>query len=179
MKFKLLLAAVLVTTFSLAGCATQPSTTTKDAKTGSNATKDGEPKAKKTTEAPVKNPKFGETVTYPNGLQITVKKPVKFKPSEYAFLEESKAYMSFNVVVLNNTGKNFDTSMMYYTLQSGDEEASEVFDSDKGYEGTPSTKLLDGRQAKFKIGFGVNTPEDLVLEMQPGDFESESTIYTN
>lgn len=40
------------------------------------------------------------------------------------------------------------------------------------------TKLLDGREAKFKIGFAVSDPKDLVLEASP-DFMSEPVIFTN
>lgn len=181
MKIKMAFVAALVSLpLTLAGCASEPSSVT-DKKTGSNASKDDGAEAKK-SDAPkkVENPNFGQTVEYPNGLSLTVGKPKPFKPSEYAAAEPAKAYIQFEVIVVNNTGKNVDASLIYYTMQSDDEEASEVFDSESNIEGAPSTKLLDTRQAKFSIAFGVNNPDDLVMEIQPfDDFETDSTIYVN
>jgi hypothetical protein len=176
MKIKSILATAALSTLLLTGCG-EESTVTEDPSVGSNAKEtEAEPEPEKTTEAPKENPKFGETVTYENGLQITVSKPKEFKPTDTAAVTEDAAkFLSFDVLVVNNTGKNFDPSMIYMSLQSGDTEGEEVFDSEGGYEGTPSTKLLDGRQAKYKVGFGVADPNDL----NTGDFEQEATLYTN
>ena len=174
-----MIVALTLSGMFLSGCGGE-SKVTDEPKTGSNAsTEDAdEPVTEETSEAPQENPKFGETVTYESGLQVTVSKPKPTRITEYAAMTKKwKAYQAFDVVVLNDSGKNFDVSAMYFTMQSNDEEAEQIFD--EGFDGPPSTTLLDGRQSKFRIGFGVNNPNDMVLELELGDFESEPTIYTN
>ena len=63
-------------------------------------------------------------------------------------------------------------------VQSGNTEADQVFDSENDVGGGPSTKLLNGREAKFKIAFTVANPKDLVMEVRPS-FEHESVLFTN
>jgi hypothetical protein len=41
---------------------------------------------------------------------------------------------------------------MYIILESANAEAEQAFDSAKGLNGAPSTKVLNGREAKFKVG---------------------------
>lgn len=120
---------------------------------------------------------FGQTAEWDGGLKLRISKPKPFEPSEWAAgLVKGADYVTFNVTIINDTGKTFDPSMFTATVQSGNTEASEVFD--EGLEGAPMTKLLDGREAKFKIGFAVADAKDLVLEASP-DFMSEPVIFTN
>ncbi len=51
-----------------------------------------------------------------------------------------------------------------------------MFDSDRGLNGSPSTKLLNGRESTFRLGYNVAAPQDLVLELTPG-FEYDSVIF--
>jgi hypothetical protein len=48
----------------------------------------------------------------------------------------------------------YEPALFTVSLQSGDTEAEQAFDTAKGLEGGPTTKALDGRQAKFDVGFG-------------------------
>jgi hypothetical protein len=123
--------------------------------------------------------KFGQSATFDDGLVITVSKPKVFKPSEYAAFDKAKAYVKFTITVVNKTGKSFDPNGVYATVQSSNEEASSVFDSEKNIGGAPSTKLLKNREAKWVIGFGVQNPKDLVMEINPGAFEYDDVLYTN
>lgn len=120
---------------------------------------------------------FGGTKTYTDGLSITVSAPVRFKPSsESAIMEPAKAYVKFTVTLVNGTGKMFDPSMVSATVQSANIEGSNVFDSNVG--GSPSTKLLKGREVKYVVAFGVDDPKDIVMEITPG-FDYESAMFTN
>lgn len=123
--------------------------------------------------APVK---LGETFKYTDGLAITISKPQPYKPSPYAAVKKSPYYRLFIVTIVNGTGKRYDTSQFSTTLQSANEEADESFDSEKGLEGAPSTTLLPGREARFKIGYGMTSATDLVLEANPG-FAYENAIF--
>lgn len=120
---------------------------------------------------------FGETATFQDGLSVTVSAPKAFKPSEWAAGGKAKHNVYVTVTIVNKTGKPYDPSLFYATMQSANVEAETVFDTDNGLEGSPDTKVLNGREAKFKIGFNVTDPKDLVLEVAPG-FDYNSVLYT-
>lgn len=119
---------------------------------------------------------FGQAYKYDDGLQIIISAPKPYKPSRWAAFKKSKGYLVMTVTVLNGTSAKFEPAMFSMTAQSGDEEGDQVFDSGNGLKGAPSTKLLKGRQAKWKVAFGVKNPKDLVLEVTP-DFEHDSVIF--
>ena len=84
-----------------------------------------------------------------------------------------------SIVLTNGTDENFDPSSFSVNLQSGTTEGSQVYDSEQLGE-SPSTTLLPGRSATFKVAFGVTDPEDLVMEVSPTfGFDYESAIFTN
>lgn len=114
---------------------------------------------------------LGETFTYSDGLQITVSKPNTVQTS-YG------PAVSFDVTIVNGTDGRYDPSMDFFYAQVGNAEAEEVFDTENGYEGTPMTTLLPGREAIYKVAFEGTDTENLVLEFVPGDFDRGSLIYT-
>ena len=57
---------------------------------------------------------------------------------------------------------------------AGNSKAEPIYDTD--LEGTPTTKLLKGRESQFLIGYGVADTKDVVLQVQPG-FEYESMLF--
>lgn len=77
---------------------------------------------------------------------------------------------------MNATGAPWDPALFQASLQSANEEGSKIYDSELPED--PRTKLLNGREAKFTIAFGVKDPADLVLEVTP-DFEHESVLYAS
>jgi hypothetical protein len=108
---------------------------------------------------------FGKSYTWHDGVSVTVGRPTNFKPSAYAVVEKSKRYLKFTVTVVNKSNKPIDLGLTYISVQSGNEEAREVFDSMSGLRGPPDTKVLRGRQSEFDAGFGVANPNDLMLEI--------------
>ena len=120
---------------------------------------------------------FGETWEYTDGVAVTVSAPRPFEPSDTAFAEEAEAYVVFDVTIVNGSEEPYEP-LVITSVQSGDTEAQEVFDSGNGLEGTPSTTVLPGREVTFQIGYGVEDPEDLVLEIMLG-FEYEPAIYVS
>jgi hypothetical protein len=122
---------------------------------------------------------FGQSYTWDDGVSVTVGKPKRFKPSEYAYAEKAKGYLKFTVTVVNKSDKPLDLGLTYITVQSSNKEAEQVFDSENGLESTPDTKLLKGRESEFDVGFGVADPKDVVMELAlQDDFERPSLIYT-
>ena len=109
---------------------------------------------------------------------MLVARPVRFQPSEYASAEKAPAYLSFKITIINGTSKRYDPVMFRVSVQSDDTEADQVFDMENSLGGPPSTKILPNRQSSFKVGFGVQNPKDLIVQVTPG-FEYDDAIFTN
>lgn len=122
--------------------------------------------------------KFGQAYSYDDGLSITVSAPTKFQPSEYAADDNKfKEYVKFEVRVVNKTGKTWDPGLFTSTVQSSNQEGDEVFDSERGLEGSPETKLLNGREVTFTVGYGVADPSDIVMEVSPDMLDHDSVMF--
>jgi hypothetical protein len=175
-----LAALALVAAMATAGCSSTSGKADSEPPSGSNADKSSaaaSPSAKASKNA---NPKFGEAFTWKDGLSVKVSKPRPFKPSEYAAGSDKGQAIRFTFTVINKTDKPYDPSLFSATLQSGNAEAEEIFDNENGLEGSPSTKVLAGREAKFDLGFSVKNPKDLVLELSPdAGIQYESAIFTS
>ena len=179
--------AAFLLALALAGCATTegevddapPSGANSDEQVPATNDESEEEPEEAESEAPV-NPSFGQAYTWDNGLTVTVSKPKQYQPGQYAAGAEGKGTpMRFTVTVVNNTGDNYEVVGDYVTVQSGNEEASQIFDSEKGLEGQPSTKLIDGREAKYDIAFMVKNPNDIVMEYQPSNYELASALFVS
>jgi len=169
---KLLMLLLLI--FALGACGESGSVSEESPK-GSNA-QNGDSKTAK--EKPEPMPKFGQTFTWDNGLSVTISKPKPYQPTELASFDKAPAYLAWDVTLVNKTGKTYDPSMFSTTAQSGDVEAGGIYDEPK-LRPTPSTPLLDGRQARFQMGYSVQNPRDVVMQVDSGDFELKPVIYTN
>ena len=123
---------------------------------------------------------FGDTLSYDNGLEVTVSAPQPYTPSESAYVDgpAPAAFVAFDVTVVNGTGEDYDPIELFLTLQSGSTEEAQVFDTANGLDGTPYQTLLPGRSVAFTVGFGASDPADLVMEVTPG-FDYEPVVYTS
>jgi hypothetical protein len=114
--------------------------------------------------------------TWEDGLEVVVSAPIAFTPSSWAAGTGKGTALKFKITLTNKTGKTFDAAMFMASAQSGTEEANEIFDGDNGLNGSPSTKLLDGRTATFYVGFTVADKSDVVLQVQPG-FSYDAAMF--
>jgi hypothetical protein len=122
---------------------------------------------------------FGRSYTWDDGVSLTVGRPKKFEPSEYAVVEDAKHYLRFSVTVVNKSDKPIELGLTYISVQSSNEAADEVFDSGSGLRGPPDTKVPKGRESGFDVGFGVTDPKDVVLEIALHDnFVRPSLLYS-
>lgn len=177
--------ALAAAALALAGCSSQSATApTDESPRGTNtpAASSAEPTETASSAAPEEDDgtaRFGQTYTYENGLAVTVGKPKAFKPSQGAAGAESgDPAVKFTVRLVNNTGKKYDPVLFTATVQSGNTEGSQVYDSGKGIEGTPSTSLLNGREVEFPMVFAVADPKDIVMDVSPG-FDYEAVIFAS
>ena len=162
----------------LAGCGGTTGTVATSAAAGSNAdtTASSQPTDAASTPADSGTLAFGQTYKWDDGLQVTITKPATYKPSKWAVTSgKEKNNLVVTVTLVNGTGAKFDPSMFHLSAQSGDADAEGVYDSGKGVGSSPETKLLPGRQAKWKAAFNVKNPKDLVLEVAR-DFDPDSVI---
>lgn len=190
-KSTLTTAVGLAAALTLTGCSLSESTSTDDTPSGSNAQTSesaseqgdgsenaGDDTSEDSGDKSDETHEFGTTATYDDGLSVTVSKPSDYTPGEFSFGSEGFPHsVKFDVKLVNKTGKPFDPVLVYLSMQSGNTEAEQIFDSENGLDGPPTTTILDGRESTFPVAFGVKDPKDLVLEVNPGDFEKGSTIY--
>lgn len=170
---KYLVAMAITAALSLSACESTTGTATDEPVRGSNASekKEVEP------ETPA-IPTFGQQVET-GDLAITVSEPQEFQPTRWAAGGEKSDYsIRFTVTVLNNGTTPYEPVELFTTLQSGNEESEEIFDTDSGLEGSPMTPVLPGREVTFDIGYGVNNMKDLVLNVSPS-FTTESVLFTS
>lgn len=181
--------AIALTIPLLVGCAEVTDDTSP--KTGSNASVTPETEAAQTDEEATDEAAddeaadagsdtlaFGETATFEDGISVTVGKPQKFQPTEWASFDKAPSYVKFKVTIVNGTDAAYDASGAFVTVQSGDLEAGEVFDTERGLDGSPMTKVLPGRQSSYWVGFGVQTPKDIVMDFQV-DWDHDAAVFTN
>ncbi len=163
----------------LSGCATTSGTASSQsaptsvpsAPSDAQSTPDSSPSTSDTT-------KFGSSYKWADGLSVSVSKPTLFKPSDYSVgATKGQAALQFVFTVTNGTGSNYDPTLFSATASSGGAEASEIYDSAKGMEGSPNTKVLQGKKVSFKVAFSVADPKDVTMEVSPG-FEYDSGIFT-
>jgi hypothetical protein len=119
---------------------------------------------------------FGRSHKWHDGVTVTVGKPQKFKPSEFAVVQKSKRYVKFPVTVVNKSHKSIDLGLTYISVQSANKEADHVFDSLIGLKGPPDKKVLKGRKLEFHVGFAVADPKDIVMELALHDDSDRSSL---
>ena len=120
--------------------------------------------------------KLGSSFTYSDGLQLTLSKPTQFTPSEWA-APSSDPGLIFTVTMMNGTGAKFDPTLSSITAQIGNEEAEQIFDSENGLDGGPSTSILPGREVTYKAAFVGTDTKNLVVEIAP-DWDHGALTFT-
>ncbi len=131
-----------------------------------------------TTTPTPENPVFGQTYEWEDGLAVSVSPPTPFTPSDTAAFDPAPTFVSFEIKIVNGTSEIFDPLLFSTTMQSGNTEASQVFDSEQGVGGSPSTPVLPGREVVFRQAYGVNDPADLVMQVSPS-FDHDPAIFTS
>lgn len=144
----------------------------------SNASDADEPTTSTSAQPASDQAAFGETYKWTNGLEVTVSVPTPITPSATASVDPSAAYLGYTVTIINNTGSTYDPELFTSSVQSGDKEGDQVFDSANGYGGAPSTAILNGRQSTFTIGLGVSNPDDVVMQVRPS-FDYKPAFFTS
>lgn len=166
----------------LTGCASTTGAADDTPAAGSNRPSESSTPEEELVEDPTEAPEapsgplaFGETFTYEDGLGVTVGPPTPIERGEYfAGGGDFTATVGFDITIVNGTTANFEPGLFFASVQSANVEGAEVYD--ENLVGAPSTVLLPGREATFRLGFGVADPADIVMEANV-DFTHKPAIY--
>lgn len=120
---------------------------------------------------------FGETIVWESGLEGSVSAPRDTKISQY-HREAGMHAIELTVKLTNGSQEPVDMTMVMVSAMFNGAPADEVFDSANGYGGSPSTSVLPGKSATYKVALQVaNGPGELQVELTPG-FGTETAFFT-
>lgn len=129
------------------------------------------------TAAPQSNYAFGDTVTYKDGLAITVSAPTPYTPSSTAAGVDQAANVQFTITVKNGTTKNYDPAL-FPTVSSNGVEGSNISDIENKVGFPPSTAVPAGGSISYVAAFSVADPSKLVFDINPG-FAYDEAVFQN
>lgn len=117
-------------------------------------------------------------VAYEDGVEVTLSGYKRGTSSAWA-APENTAYVSFTVKIVNKSKSTVDLGTGFVMCYYGDEstQAEQIFDSERGLEGTPSMRLRAGRTASAKVACEMPKGEEyLQIELAPS-MESAVAIF--
>lgn len=120
---------------------------------------------------------FGDHFEWEDGIQIHVTEPTPYTPTRYASTGKQPENVLFTIRIVNGSEKKYSPLDLTYSMQSGNREAEEIYDSPKVPGGTPDTTLLPGREVQFESAWNLTDPGDLVFEVAPS-FDHEPMYFT-
>lgn len=122
---------------------------------------------------------FGETVTYEDGVSVSVSEPADYVAGELASGPVAgQPTLAFKIVVTNGSEEPFDPSLVLATLASGGAESAGVFDTENEVGFPPMTKVLPGQTVEWIQAWSVVDAASLTLELNVG-FTHDAAIFTN
>lgn len=165
---------------SITGCATESGTVTKNDGTQSEAAVETVTETEQSAEPESSNPHFGDTYTWPDGLEVTISQPVEYTPSEYAVgAVEGETALAYDVTITNGTKEDVESLGINFTVASGGQEGTAIFDTDGGVE-MPTSTILPGKSLTWKIAYSVADPTDVQISVDNlTDFSSPKVHFTS
>lgn len=125
---------------------------------------------------------FGQRITWPDGVAVTVSQPKAYRPSSSAATSQSAArYVSMTVTLTNGSDKNVEATGTALAVTANGTPADEVFDSVKGIGGSPTSTVLPGKSITYTVAFGVPTKEqtELQVDVRPSfGFGYQPAVFT-
>ncbi|MCX3060149.1 DUF4352 domain-containing protein [Streptomyces beihaiensis] len=115
--------------------------------------------------------KWGQAHRYKDGLTVTVDKPRKFEPTQFAVGHTvGNQAVKWRITVKNGTKKTFDATLVMVNVKAGKDgdQAEQVFDDPINgmYEGT----VTPGRSVSAEFAFDIPKGHlgQVDVEVQPG-----------
>jgi hypothetical protein len=136
-------------------------------------------------EAPVaRDLAFGETMTWDDGVALTVAAPEPYTPSDFAVGATQANNVVFTLTIINNSTEDLQP-LPLPTLSSGGQEVSQIFDigsdvfapgDDVGFP--PADTIEPGGSVSWRAAWSLDDPSSLTLEVSPS-FLYPSATFTN
>jgi hypothetical protein len=134
--------------------------------------------------APVGNLAFGDTMTWDDGVALTVSAPEPYTPSPIAVGSTLANNVVFTMTITNNSTENLQP-VPFPTLTSGGQEASQIFDLGADLEGDaddvgipPTAIVPPGGSLSWRVAWSVADPASLTMEASPS-FAYANATFTN
>ncbi|TYL54003.1 DUF2510 domain-containing protein [Agromyces mariniharenae] len=133
---------------------------------------------------PVENLAFGDTMTWDDGVALTVSAPEPYTPSPFAVGSTLADNVVFTMTITNNSTENLQP-VPFPTLTSADQEASQIFDVGEDLEGNgddvgipPTAIVPPGGSVSWRVAWSVADPASLTMEASPS-FAYANATFTN
>ncbi|MGD8193944.1 hypothetical protein ACEXQB_005545 [Herbiconiux sp. P18] len=110
---------------------------------------------------------YGQTVTYDDGLQISVSEPQSFSPSPAASGADQAANVAVTVTVYNGRDVAFDP-VTFTSVVSAGVNGSPIVDSNNGMTGLPPTTSIGvGETFTYVEAYSVADADDVAYVVTP------------
>lgn len=128
--------------------------------------------------------RFGETMTWDDGVALTVSVPEAYTPSDFAVGATRANSVVFTLTLSNNSTAVLQP-LPLPTLTSGEQEVSEVFDvgaevfdpaDDVGFP--PTATIEPGGSVSWRVAWSLDDPGSLTMEAAPNLLYPSAT-FTN
>lgn len=164
---KVAAAILLPLTLLLAGC----TTSTPEPSSGPSVTEEFTPEP--TEAGPLT---FGDSMTYPDGVEVNVSAPAEYTPSATAVGQvEGQTVLSFTFTLTNNSENPLQIAG-FPSVVSASTDAESVYDMDAGIEGAPIDLVEPGTTVSWVVAYSVTDPMDVTLTFAP-NFEYEELTW--
>ncbi|MEI5582470.1 MULTISPECIES: DUF2510 domain-containing protein [unclassified Agromyces] len=123
---------------------------------------------------------FGDTMTWDDGVSMTVSAPEPYTPSELSAGADQAVDLVFTLTITNDSPENVQPVVLS-TLSSDGTEATRIFDvgAEGGQVGIPpTTAILPGESITWREAWSVADESSLTMQTSPS-FEYESVVFTS
>ncbi|MDR6906405.1 hypothetical protein J2X63_002091 [Agromyces sp. 3263] len=130
------------------------------------------------------NLRFGETMTWDDGVALTVSVPEPYTPSDFAVGATRATSVVFTLTLTNNSTGELQP-LPLPTLTAGDQEVSEIFDvgaevfdpaDDVGFP--PTATIEPGGSVSWRVAWSLDDSSSLTMEAAPNLLYPSAT-FTN
>ncbi|GAA1814393.1 DUF2510 domain-containing protein [Agromyces neolithicus] len=127
---------------------------------------------------------FGETMTWDDGVALTVSAPEPYTPSEFALGATNASNVVFTLTLTNNSSADLQP-LPLPAVSSGDQEVSQIFDIGSDVIGTgddvgfpPAATIEPGESVTWRAAWSLDDPSSLTMQVAPS-FLYPSATFTN
>lgn len=116
---------------------------------------------------------FGETMTWDDGVALTVSAPEPYTPSDFAVGATGANHVVFTLTLTNGSAEDLQP-LPLPTLSSGDQEVSQIVDVSSDVFGPgddvgipPTATIEPGGSVSWRAAWSVDDPSSLTLQVAP------------